>query len=86
MKKYILISVFVFINTHLICQCLNADSLYVTNITYINAQANWLPAPSADHYLIHYRELGIAISIGTVELFTKMVLYYFHERLWNKFV
>lgn len=39
-------------------QCLNADSLYTTNITYINAQANWNPAPVRDHYLIHYRELG----------------------------
>jgi len=39
-------------------QCLNADSLNTTNITYINAQANWTPAPSAHHYLIHYREIG----------------------------
>ena len=69
MKKYILISVLVFMNTHLICQCLNADSLYITNITYINAQANWLPAPSADHYLIHYRELGIAnwSNVGNID-------------------
>lgn len=26
----------------------------------------------------------MAISIGGVEVFTKMVLYYFHERTWNK--
>lgn len=25
-----------------------------------------------------------ALSIGFVELFTKMTLYYLHERLWNK--
>jgi len=69
MKKYILISVLVFMNTHLICQCLNADSLYVTNITYINAQANWLSAPSADHYLIHYRELGASnwSNVGNID-------------------
>ncbi len=25
-----------------------------------------------------------ALSIGTVELFTKIVLYYLHERIWNR--
>jgi uncharacterized membrane protein len=25
-----------------------------------------------------------ALSIGFVELFTKVTLYYFHERLWNR--
>ena len=24
----------------------------------------------------------IGLKIGTLELFTKMILYYFHERLW----
>ena len=28
--------------------------------------------------------LTLAFSIGFVELVTKMVLYYFHERAWNK--
>ena len=27
-------------------------------------------------------DLRFAVSIGGVELFTKMFLYYFHERLW----
>ena len=58
MRKYILIILFVFINTNLLSQCLNANSLYVTNITYINALANWSSAPNPDHYLIHYRILG----------------------------
>jgi len=31
-------------------------------------------------------ELTLAASIGTVEVFTKMILYYFHERFWNKFI
>ncbi len=26
----------------------------------------------------------LAISIGVVEVFTKMALYFFHERIWNK--
>lgn len=28
-------------------------------------------------------ELKVALSIGVVELFTKMLLYFFHERIWN---
>jgi uncharacterized membrane protein len=28
-------------------------------------------------------KLKLAISIGFVELFTKVVLYYLHERIWN---
>tara|TARA_R110000868_G_scaffold70445_5_gene206962 strand:- start:1814 stop:2077 length:264 start_codon:yes stop_codon:yes gene_type:complete len=28
-------------------------------------------------------ELSLAFSIGSVELVTKMVLYFFHERFWN---
>lgn len=28
--------------------------------------------------------LTMAVSIGTVEVFTKMVLYFGHERIWNK--
>ena len=58
MRKYILIILFVFISTNLLGQCLNANSLYVTNITYINAVGNWTSAPSPNHYLIHYRILG----------------------------
>ncbi len=26
----------------------------------------------------------MAASIGTIEVITKMILYYFHERAWNR--
>lgn len=29
-------------------------------------------------------EIATAFSIGSIELVTKMVLYFFHERVWNK--
>lgn len=29
-------------------------------------------------------KLDFAVTIGGVELFTKMFLYYLHERTWNK--
>ncbi len=28
-------------------------------------------------------KFALAFSIGSIELFTKMVLYFFHERIWN---
>ncbi len=29
-------------------------------------------------------KLDFALTIGGIEVFTKMTLYYFHERTWNK--
>ena len=43
---------------------------------------------SCDTMLISYvitRSFKIAAAIGSIEVLTKMVLYYFHERAWNKF-
>ncbi|HAQ21558.1 MAG TPA: hypothetical protein DCR40_20355 [Prolixibacteraceae bacterium] len=34
--------------------------------------------------LIITSKLDIAIAIGGVEVFTKMALYYAHERTWNR--
>lgn len=28
-------------------------------------------------------EVSLALSIGAIELVTKMLLYFFHERIWN---
>lgn len=28
-------------------------------------------------------EVSLALTIGSIELVTKMVLYFFHERIWN---
>jgi hypothetical protein len=58
MKKIIFSLILVFLINDSFSQCVNADSLYTDNITYLNALANWSPAPVADHYLIHYRVLG----------------------------
>ncbi|MCC5924318.1 MAG: DUF2061 domain-containing protein, partial [Crocinitomicaceae bacterium] len=29
-------------------------------------------------------DVTLAFSIGSLELFTKMILYFLHERTWNK--
>ena len=58
MQKKIFSILLVFLINDSFSQCVNADSLYTDNITYLNALANWESAPAADHYLIHYRVLG----------------------------
>ena len=38
-------------------------------------------------FLISYLiigKVGLALSIGLVELFTKIFLYYLHERIWDR--
>lgn len=49
--------------------------------------ASWRATGTIDTMLISYlitQKLDWAISIGLVEVVTKMVLYYFHERAWEK--
>jgi uncharacterized membrane protein len=48
---------------------------------------SWRITGTVDTVLISYLITGQirwALSIGFVELFTKVALYYAHERLWNK--
>jgi uncharacterized membrane protein len=48
---------------------------------------SWRATGTLDTILISFlitRKLEFALSIGVVELFTKMLLYYVHERIWNR--
>lgn len=48
---------------------------------------SWRTVGTLDTMIISYvitGNLAMAASIGGVELFTKMALFYFHERAWNK--
>ena len=48
---------------------------------------SWRITGTVDTILISWlitHKLHVAISIGFVELFTKLALYYFHERIWEK--
>ncbi|RXJ91553.1 hypothetical protein CRV01_00220 [Arcobacter sp. CECT 8983] len=48
---------------------------------------SWRAVGTLDTIIISYfitGDLTMAASIGSIELVTKMVLYYFHERAWNK--
>ena len=47
---------------------------------------SWRTIGTLDTITIAYFLTGqfkIAISIGGIEIFTKMILYFFHERIWN---
>ena len=49
--------------------------------------ASWRITGTVDTILISWlitHKLHIALSIGFVELFTKLALYYFHERAWER--
>lgn len=48
---------------------------------------SWRLIGTLDTIFISYfitGEISSAISIGSIELFTKMILYYLHERAWAK--
>lgn len=48
---------------------------------------SWRTVGTLDTILISYLVIGdvtLAFSIGSLELFTKMILYFLHERTWNK--
>ena len=47
---------------------------------------SWRVIGTLDTILISWlvtEALTVAFSIGAIELITKMVLYFFHERVWN---
>ncbi|MEP0713691.1 DUF2061 domain-containing protein [Algoriphagus sp.] len=47
---------------------------------------SWRIVGTIDTIIISYfvtGEMVMAISIGSVEVFSKIILYYFHERVWE---
>ncbi len=60
-----------------------ADKTYRSIVKTIS----WRTIGTIDTIVISFLvtgKLDFAVTIGGIELFTKMVLYYFHERSWNK--
>lgn len=48
---------------------------------------SWRTVGTLDTVIVSYFVTGnlvMAASIGTIEVITKMILYYFHERAWNR--
>lgn len=48
---------------------------------------SWRVVASIDTFLISWLisgKISIGISIATLEVITKLIIYYFHERAWDK--
>ena len=48
---------------------------------------SWRLTGTIDTFVVSFfitHKVTIALSISGVEVFTKMFLYYWHERIWNK--
>jgi uncharacterized membrane protein len=56
-------------------------------IRHILKTISWRIVGTVDTMIVSYIITGsikIGMAIGGFEVFTKMILYYFHERVWNK--
>lgn len=56
-----------------------------SNLKSLLKTISWRILGTLDTMVISYLITGnltTAFSIGSVEVFTKMILYYFHERVW----
>jgi len=50
---------------------------------------SWRIVGTLDTMIISYILTGnikVALGIGSIEIVSKMILYYFHERAWNKII
>jgi len=48
---------------------------------------SWRLTGTLDTIIVSFivsRKIGIALAIGGIEVFTKITLYYCHERFWNR--
>ncbi|MDD3722949.1 MAG: DUF2061 domain-containing protein [Lutibacter sp.] len=64
----------------------DADIKSEKPIRSIVKAVSWRIVGTVDTMIISWfitGELSMALSIGSVEVITKMVLYYGHERIWN---
>jgi len=59
----------------------------VNKLRHIAKTATWRIIGTIDTMIVAWVVSGdplLGLSIGGVEVFTKMILYYFHERIWYK--
>ena len=64
----------------------NDDSISEKPLRSVVKSISWRVIGTIDTIIISWfvtNALTIAFSIGVIELMTKMVLYFFHERIWK---
>lgn len=60
-----------------------------SNIKSLAKAVSWRIVGTIDTMFISFMitgKLTLAISIGGIEVFSKIFLYYLHERIWEKFL
>ncbi|MFT6796630.1 MAG: putative membrane protein [Parvicella sp.] len=65
----------------------DADKKSERPIRSVAKAISWRVIGTLDTLLISYlltRKVALAASIASIDFVTKMFLYFFHERLWNK--
>jgi len=67
----------------------------VTRTRHIAKTLSWRILATTDTFIITYflssyfgieQAVAVAGSVATLEVITKMFLYYFHERVWYKYI
>lgn len=59
-----------------------------TNKRHVLKTVSWRAVGTIDTFILAWVIIGNPLSglkIGVTEVFTKMILYYFHEKIWYKF-
>lgn len=62
------------------------DSVGEKPIRSVAKALSWRVIGTLDTLIVSYvltSEISIAASIASIDFLTKMVLYFFHERIWN---
>lgn len=62
------------------------DSVGEKPIRSVAKALSWRVIGTLDTLIVSYfltQEFSIAASIASIDFLTKMVLYFFHERIWN---
>lgn len=68
-------------------QSFNEDLFSEKPLRSIAKALSWRIVGTLDTLMVSYFVTGkivLAASIATVDFLTKLVLYFFHERIWNK--
>jgi len=61
--------------------------MYIISKRHVAKSLTWRLVGTTDTMLLSWfisGDLSVGLKIGTFELLTKMIIYYFHERLWFK--
>jgi uncharacterized membrane protein len=83
------------IHTSLVNTSLRLSMSKVTHSRHIAKTLTWRVLATTDTFLITYflgtyfgveQAVAVAGSVATLEVITKMFLYYMHERVWYKYV